>query len=364
MPISAYWSVQEPVKMADDDARPSADSAAASKSVRSYSHTLFAEFGVRAAAAALDACLALYVTWYLVDQAFSIAGTATLEPGPVMIFVLVLYCAVFWSSSMRATPVQLIFGMRVIDEFGNTLKFRESLKRSIALFGLLAAIAYILNFQSTPYVAFVALVPCALLWLATVTPHRQGAHDIFAGSVVVNRKATKSAEQQAEMREFLADKDPDSRRRRRPPIYRMVIDAILLAAPLFAITVAIQASNQMNVRSRVAYALSNVGHLKAAVTEYYLDTARWPRSKAEAGVPIRGVYPDGGGYQLEDRGIIRIYFSSNRALVNVSLLLRPTEDHANRVYWDCFYDGEIAMGILPAACREKLDAKMSMGRRD
>lgn len=350
--------------MADNDARPSADSAAASKSVRAYSHSLFAEFGVRAAAAALDACLALYVTWYLVDQALSIAGTATFEPDPVMLFLLALYCPVFWSSPMRATPVQFIFGMRVIDESGNSLTFPGSLKRSIALFSLLAAIAYILNFQSTPYVAFVALVPCALLWLAAVTPHRQGAHDIFAGSVVVNRRATKSAEQQAKMRAFLADKNPASRHRRRPSIYRMVMNTVALAVPLFAFTVAIQASNQMKVRSRVAYALSNVSYLKAAVTEYYLDTARWPRSEAEAGTPIRGVYPDGGGYQLEDRGIIRIYFSSNPALVNVSLLLRPTEDHANRVYWDCFYDGEIGTGLLPAACREKLDPRLSMARRD
>lgn len=350
--------------MADEDAPPSANSADASKSVRAYSHKLFAEFGVRAAAVALDAFLALFVIWYLVDQVLSVAGTATLEPGPIIFFVLVLYCAVFWSSPMRATPVQFIFGMRVIDEFGNALKFQESLKRSIALLILLAAVVYILNFQSIPYAAFFALVPCALLWLAAITPHRQGVHDILAGSVVINRKATKSAEQQAQMREFLADKDPVSRRCRRPTIYRMVTNAIVLAVPIFAITVAIQASNQMNVRSRMAYALSNVSHLKAAVTEYYLDTARWPRSEAEAGAPIRGVYPDGGGYQLEDRGIIRIYFSSNPSLVNVSLLLRPTENHANTVYWDCFYDGEIAIGNLPAACREKLDPQLSMGRRN
>ena len=349
--------------MADNEARPSADSADASKSVRAYSRTLFADFAVRTAAAATDACLALYVTWYVVDRAFSMAGTATLEPGPVIFLLLVLYCPVFWSSPMRATPMQFIFGMRVVDELGNTLNFKESLKRSIALIGLLAAIAYILNFQSTSYVAFVALVPGALLWLASVTPHRQGAHDMFAGSVVVNRRATKSAQQLAQMREFLADKGPVSTRRRRPPIYRMVIDAVVFAVPLFAITAAIQASNQMNARASVSYALSNVGQLKAGVTEYYLDTARWPQSESEAGVPIRGVYPRGGGYQLEDRGIIRIYFSSNPMLKNVSLLLRPTEDHSNNVYWDCFYDGEINIGSLPAACREKLDPKMSMSRR-
>ena len=90
--------------------------------------TLFAEFGVRMGAVALDLFIPVFVA--------NTIGLTIIDRQATTLAVMLLYFSLFWSSPMRATPVQYLFGMRVVDEMGETLSLRRAILRGVILIGL------------------------------------------------------------------------------------------------------------------------------------------------------------------------------------------------------------------------------------
>ncbi len=91
--------------------------------------------------------------------------------------------------------------------------------------------------------------------------------------------------------------------------------------------------------------------LKIAVEEYYAYYTRWPTKEGELGVATRVNYPDGGYYELEDDGVIRIRFTVKPALKKGSIVVSPTVEE-DRITWECHSDGDFAKKYLVAGCRE------------
>jgi len=320
------------------------------KSARTEAKRLFAEFGIRMAAIAVDLGLALYIATFLLDRIFMLLHGTVFDHWLVFSVILTLYFASLWSSPMRATPAQFLFGMRVLDAKGEPLRFRNALIRGAVLVGLIAASLAVFNPEGADYLRIVALTGCILLFLAALTPHRQGLHDILAESIVVNKKAIKSPEQQSRMRELLANVDPQSVRQRRASFPRMVGDLLALALPVFFINTALQTTHDRDIRARTAYALSAIEGLQIALETYYEEESSWPTSSLELGTPTKEEFPDGGYYELEDHGRIRIHFTVKPDLVIGSLVLAPLIIDG-KSEWKCHQEGGIKPAHLPAICR-------------
>lgn len=107
----------------------------------------------------------------------------------------------------------------------------------------------------------------------------------------------------------------------------------------------------MELRYRIGYALGEVTGLKIAEELFYAEYTRWPTNESELGVATKGQYPDGGYYELEDDGVIRIHFTVKPELMKGSIFLSPRLEEEG-ITWECHTDGDIAGQHLPAACRE------------
>jgi uncharacterized RDD family membrane protein YckC len=265
--------------------------------------------------------------------------------------VLMLYFSLFWSSPMRATPVQFLFGMRVVDEMGETLSLGRAIIRSTALIGLIFAAMTIAAVKSTPYLATVAFVGFALLFLAALTPNRQAAHDLLARTIVINKIALHSPEYLSQLREHVSGSDSVSRKQRRPSVLSIAGNVIVLGIPVFAIYSIAKVAYDRELHSRTGYALSAVTELQTAVVAFYEDHARWPAIESALRADTKGYYPDGGYYELEDNGVIRIHFTVNPDLMKGSIVLNPSMKDDN-IVWECRSDGDISRAHLPAACRK------------
>ena len=324
--------------------------AQSAKSARAEAKDLFTEFGIRMAAIAVDLGLAAYLATFLLDRIFTLLQGTIFDHWLVFGVIVTFYFASLWSSPMRATPAQFLFGMRVLDVKGETLGFRNALIRGAVLVGLAIASLAVFNPAGATYLKVVALAACLLLFLAALTPHRQGLHDILARSIVVNKKAIKSPQQHSRMHELLADTDPASISQRRASIPRMAGDLLALALPVFLIHTALQAAHDKEIRARTAYALSASQGLQSALESYYAEESRWPISSSELGAATKEEFPDGGYYELEDHGRIRIRFTVKPELVVGSLVLAPLIIDGESE-WKCHQEGDIKPAHLPASCR-------------
>ena len=312
---------------------------------------LFAEFGVRMAGVGLDLFIAVFIAEVVPVNVIEAIGLTVTDHRPINLAVFLLYCSVFWSSPLRATPAQLLFGMRVVDEMGERLSLGRAVVRGVLLIGLIAAAMTIIGIPSTPYLGVVALVGYPLLFLAALTPNRQAGHDLLVHSLVVNKIALKSRERLAQLREHVSDSDPVSRKQRRPSVKSIVENMIVLVIPVIVLLVFAQVGHDMNLRSRIGYAVGEVAMLKFAVEEYYAYYTGWPTKESELGVATRVNYPDGGYYELEDDGVIRIRFTVKPALKKGSIVVSPTVEE-DRITWECHADGDFAKKYLIAGCRE------------
>ncbi len=305
--------------------------------------TLFAEFGVRMGAAGLDVFIPLFVA--------DVIDLTIIDQEVTALAALLLYFSLFWSSPMRATPVQFLFGMRVVDEMGGTLSLRRAIIRSIALIGSIFAAMMVVKVPTTLYFGAIALVGNAFLFLAALTPNRQAGHDLLARTIVVNKIALNSPEHLTQLREHVSGSDPVSRKQRRPSVLSIVGNLIVLGIPMFAIHSMYKIGYDRELQVRTGYALSAVFELQTAVEEFYTERIRWPASDSALGAATKGHYPDGGYYELEDHGVIRIHFTVNPDLMKGSIVLNPSlEDDV--IVWKCRSDGDIARSHLPDACRE------------
>ena len=159
-----------------------------------------------------------------------------------------------------------------------------------------------------------------------------------------------SPARRGQLHEHLSDSAPTLRKQRRPSVLSIVAKLFVLGIPVFVLFIFAQTRHDMELRHRIHYAINEVFLLKAHVQEYYLDVRHWPTGDGELGVATRGDYPDGGYYELEDNGVIRIRFTVKPDLMKGSIVLSPTVED-DGITWKCHADGYISLGHLPAACR-------------
>ncbi len=301
-------------------------------------------------AVVLDFFIVLFLSYAVQDYIFEALRLTITDHRSTIIAVSLLYFAASWVSPMRATPAQFLLGMRVIDEAGERLSVGRAVLRGVLLIGLILAAMSLIQSPPTPYFGIVALVSYVLLILAAVTSNRQAVHDLLAHSLVVNKTALKSPERREQLRQHVTDSDPVSRKQRRPSVLSIVGNMIVLGIPMFVLLNFALVHYDRNLRSRVAYAVREVAPLTLAVEEYYAYYTRWPTKESELGPATRADYPDGGYYELEDDGVIRIRFTVKPELMKGSIVVRPTVEE-DGVTWECHADADISRGHLPAACR-------------
>ena len=176
----------------DDDGQLATDT---DSGLISATRKLFAEFGVRMAAVGLDLIIAIFIAGGVQDYLLEPLGLPPVDHRLVGLVVLLLYFPLFWSSQLRATPSQLLLGMRVVDAAGEKLGSARALLRGALLVGLMTAAVTLFKSESNFLFIALALAGYGLLFLAAVTPNRQAGHDLLVHSIVVNRAALKSPAQ-------------------------------------------------------------------------------------------------------------------------------------------------------------------------
>ena len=234
--------------------------------------TLFAGFGIRMAGVVLDFVIVTFLAGGVNDYIFEAISLTTPEPRLTYLAVFLLYFSAFWSSPMRATPAQLLFGMRVVNKAGEGLDLRHAVVRSVSLTVLIAAAMALLVNPFNPYFVVVALVSYALLFLAALTPNRQAGHDLLAHSLVVNKIALKSSECRSQLFEHVSDNDPVSSKQRRPSILSTVGNALVLGVTVFFILNVAMIPNEMKVRAQVSEGIGITSGFKTDLIEYYAET--------------------------------------------------------------------------------------------
>ena len=322
------------------------------KAIRAYAKGLFAEIAVRIVAFGVDLILVLFLMVFLNDHVLSTFYINDQFQTVAWVAALVGYFTVSWISPLRATPTQWLFQMRVLHQSGAPLSLREALIRSVALVGLWGFALFVLNrFFIEPAVWLKIIGVALLLYVPSVTARRQGLHDFLAQSVVVNKRSLRSDAAEQEMYEFLKNPDPALRRSSRPAIHKMIIDAIVLAIPIYLVTMGIEMAHFKNMYARTAYALGEARQMQTAVSAAYEVKGEWPSTEEELGRPLRHNYPAGGYYQLEEDGVIRIQFEVLPELKNGSLLLEPRIEDGEVIY-QCRAIGDMEWRFVPRFCRD------------
>ncbi|MGI9270318.1 MAG: RDD family protein [Woeseiaceae bacterium] len=299
---------------------------------------MFAEFAVRMAAIAVDAFIALFAASALHDHVFPLIGVTYADHRPTVMVFLFVYFAVSWLGPLRATPTQFLFGMRVISETGDKLCIARALLRSALLVALIEATLAVFRPPLEWYVQILGLLAYASLILAIFNRRRQAAHDLLLRSLVVNRKAAM---------QWRYDAPPELTR---PPIISMIGNITFLALPIFVLSTFGGVEYTKNLRSRVAYAYQETRDLRNAVELHHLEFESFPASNAELKTGERTHYPEGGYYELEADGVIRVRFTVLDDLKNGSLTFSPQESEEG-IKWRCDREGELQPKFMPAFCR-------------
>ncbi len=322
------------------------------RAIRAYANGLFAEIAVRVVAFGVDLILVLFLMLFLNDHVLSAVHVNDQLQTAAWVAILVGYFTLSWVGPLQATPTQWLFQMRVLHKSGAPLSLREALVRSVALVALWSFALFVLNrFFTEPGVWLKIAGVVLLLYVPSVTARRQGLHDFLANSIVVNKRALRSDAAEHDMHEFLKAPDPQVRRSSRPAIHKMVVDAVVLAIPIYIVTMGIEVAHRKNMYARTAYALDEARQMQTMVRTSYEVTGQWPATEEELGMPLRHNYPAGGYFQLEEDGVIRIQFEILPELKNGSLLLEPRIKDGKVIY-ECRAVGDFMWRYVPGSCRD------------
>ena len=321
------------------------------RAIREEASRVFAEFAVRAIAVIVDCVIVIVLTNLIKNELLAPLGILALQHWVWFAVIAIPYCTGLWLSPLNATLGQLFFGIRVFDEKGGPLSVRSASLRSVTLLTTIVFFVSILTYGIESKIAYLSLAPLSLVLLALITPHRQAAHDLVAKSVALNRRALKTAAQRDQISAYLLEENALVRKLRRPSMYRMMADIIVVVIPVFALTIGIQTSKDRNLKGRVSYAYFQSGLLQQTVKAFYDDYGRLPVSADELTGSGRIDYPAGGFAQLEENGVIRIQFSVIPQLKNGGLLLAPMQKDGV-IEWKCRRHGDIEIRLLPANCRQ------------
>ena len=322
----------------------------------------FAGFGIRMAGVALDFLIVAFLAGGVNDYIFIISLTTTENP-LIPLAVLLLYFSAFWSSPMKATPAQLLFGMRVVNKAGEGLDLRHAVVRSVSLTVLIAAAMALLVNPFNPYFVVVALVSYALLFLAALTPNRQAGHDLLAHSLVVNKIALESSECRSQLFEHVSDNDPVSSKQRRPSILSTVGNALVLGVTVFFILIAAMTPIDMKVRAQVTEAIGITSGYKTALAEYYAETQDFTGlSISDLQGDTTGKYVDSVTIAKASKGTIVLVATFNQTAAHSGIKGKEyrlaTENGGNT--WACGLgiqnpllrgDNQVQSKYLPGACK-------------
>ena len=124
----------------------------------------------------------------------------------------------------------------------------------------------------------------------------------------------------------------------------------MLGIPVFAVFTSVNISNDMNMRSRVSYAVGETKALKSAIEAFHATHGRLPSTAQELGTGGRYYYPEGGYYHLDTNGRVRIRFTVKPELKDGSIVLTPRFSYGE-VTWACAAEGELHRRYLPSSCR-------------
>lgn len=296
----------------------------------------FAGFERRFAGISIDFLLLFFLSAVAQSWLLQPLGLMSTDIRPVFLVLGTLYFSLSWWSPMKATPVQFLLRIRVVDKTGESLRFSRAVLRGVLLVLLIAAAMTVFKVPSYPGYLFLAVPAIAVSFLAAITPNRQAGHDFLARSLVVVKDAVLT---------------PETRNQKRPTVVRVILAVLAVGIPVLAMFNMALMQLDRELRARIGYALSETVELRLALQEVYLDEQRWAMAESDLDVATKVDYPDGGYYELEEDGVIRIRFTVIPKLRKISLVLIPTwqEDELD---WECRAEGEISPPILPSVCRD------------
>jgi uncharacterized RDD family membrane protein YckC len=313
---------------------------------------VFASFGVRMAAIALDFFVVLFLGQALLDNILIPAELWAGDHRPVLFSVMAFYFVVFWICPLQSTPGQFLFGMRIVNHVGEKLTLQQAALRSVAL-AVLIALALGSISSANPYFIIPGLAGYALLFLAATTRNRQGGHDLLARSMVINRIALRSAEDKRLLLQHVANTDPATKAHGRPSVMSTIGNFLILAAPIFLLINVALIMKDRDLSYRTNYAIAQTSDLQNAVRDYHARHMRLPNPNDNLGVHSWAPYPAGGHYRLYEQGVIRIRFEQKPELTNGTIVIRPILDDGH-INWQCSVEGDIARKYLPRSCQDAM----------
>ncbi len=309
----------------------------------------FAEFERRAAGAIIDIAAIFFLTIWLrsLGQSFGIQAGTT---GSTFVVLGLLYFSMSWASQLRATPVQWLLRIRVVDKSGERLPgFHAAVRAALFVSGTIG-VWTLRKVPESPWFLLVVAPSLGMFCAALFTANRQGLHDILAHSVVVMARTIRSPEGRRALGERIARNADLPWSMKRPRLSRMVFPLVLVFVLALGVYNMTLVRHEMELRARISYAYQRTTSLRAALETSYRTSGTWGVSAEELGVPTRENFPDGGYYVLEDDAVIRIRFTVIPRLKRISLLVTPRWE-GEALFWECSVEGEISGGTLPAHCR-------------
>lgn len=322
------------------------------RGVKMSSPQYFAPYYRRFAAVATDYLIAFFgaggIQSYLLEPA-GIQGSSF----RLIFFVFsVVYLTTSWWGPLGATPIQFLLRMRVVTSSGERLSLAQAVLRSLLLIGGVVAAMTLMEVPSNPDYLFLAIPVIGVLFAGVFTPNRQAGHDYIARSFVVIKDAVATAENRETFREYVGSREPGLARLRRPGVIDIASAIIAIGLPVFGLYSMALSQFDRELRHRISYAYGETRELRAALQEHYLYENRWAGKNSELGTAVRNEYPDGGYFELEDNGVIRIRFTVIPKLKKIQLVVVPvwTDDELE---WQCRTEGDISQAILPSWCRER-----------
>ncbi len=309
----------------------------------------FAEFERRVAAAIIDLAAIFFLTIWLssIGQPF---GLPPGSGGSTFVVLALLYFFASWASPLRATPVQWLLRMRVVDRSGERLQtFRAAIRAVLFVSGTIG-VWTLRKVPETPWFLII-VIPSFVMFCATLfNANRQGLHDIVAESVVVLARMIRSPADRRALRDCIEQNTKLPWSTKRPKASRIVLPLILIIVVVFGIYNMALVRYEMGLRARISYAYQQTASLRTALETSYRTSGGWAASEEELGTPLQKNFPDGGYYALEDNAVIRIRFTVIPRLKPISLLITPRWEGED-LLWQCRAEGEISGGVLPAHCR-------------
>ena len=135
-----------------------------------------------------------------------------------------------------------------------------------------------------------------------------------------------------------------------------LVGVAFLGVPLIGVVaaVAIPAYQDYTIRAQISEGLVLAGGARAAVTETYQKTGRFPEDNASAGLPpadtLLGTYV--AAVEVYSGDVFVAYGNEAHSIIrDAELVLSPSVDSQGNVDWSCG-SNDIMKRHLPAACRQ------------